>query len=343
MNTKRPSFKKAKTAQAYNSPEELFGKLSNRARTHGYLRAPQGDALREYVKETTRNDIAFELPTGTGKTVVGLLIAEWRRRTSRGRVAYLTLTNQLAMQVLGEAEKLGFDCADLTGTKETRRVAEVGRYQSGKAVAITTYSNLFNVNPIIQPSSLLVLDDAHGGEHFVSDMWTVNIRGDENKEVYTEALTILRPAITDSQYQIITDASQFGSVELLDLRQYPEIIAALRQYLDTQKTQLNIYFPWMKIRNHLHACLTFASVNEIAIRPVNPPTHTHKPFSESEQRIYMSATLGGEGDLLGVTGLPLLRPYERNTRSGVSATSLYRACIWRKRKRVSLLLTSGMV
>jgi superfamily II DNA or RNA helicase len=134
VNTKRPSFRKTKTTQAYNSPEELFGKLSNRVKTHGYLRAPQGDALREYVNYKTHPDIAFELPTGTGKTVVGLLIAEWRRRSSGGRVAYLTLTNQLAMQVLNEAEKLGFDCADLTGTKKTRHVAEVGRYQAGKAV-----------------------------------------------------------------------------------------------------------------------------------------------------------------------------------------------------------------
>jgi hypothetical protein len=303
VNTKRPSFKRGKAAQAYNSPEELFGKLSNRAKTHGYLRAPQGDALREYVKHQKDTDIAFELPTGTGKTMVGLLIAEWRRRNSGGRVAYLTLTNQLAMQVLVEAEKLGFECADLTGTKKTRHVAEVGRYQSGKAVAVTTYSNLFNAKPIIQPSSLLIFDDAHGGEHFVSDMWTVNIRDHIYKDIYTEALTILRPAITDSQYQMITDESQFGSVELVDLRQYPEVITALREYLDAQTKHPNIYFPWTRIRNYLHACLVFGSVNEITIRPVNPPTYTHKSFSESQQRIYMSATLGGEGDLLRSYGL----------------------------------------
>jgi len=307
VDTKRPSFRKSKAAQAYNSPEELFGKLSNRSKTHGYLRAPQGDALREYVNYKTQSNIAFELPTGTGKTVVGLVIAEWRRRKLGGRVAYLTLTNQLAMQVLNEAEKLGFECADLTGTKKTRHVAEVGRYQSGKAVAVTTYSNLFNSNPIIQPSRLLVFDDAHGGEHFVSDMWSVNIQDDNNSDVYGEALTVLRPAISDSQYQMITDASQFGAVELIDLRQYPEVVDTLRAFLDTQKKHANIYFPWLKIRNYLHACLVFASVNEVVIRPVTPPTHTHKPFNESEQRIYMSATLGGEGDLLRSYGLTTIK------------------------------------
>jgi superfamily II DNA or RNA helicase len=121
MKKKRPSFRKPKSAQAYESPEELFGKLSNRAKSHGYLRTAQGDALREYMKHTTDSDIAFELPTGTGKTGVGLLIAEWHRRRSGNRVAYLTLTNQLAAQVLREADKLGIYCADVTGTKENTK------------------------------------------------------------------------------------------------------------------------------------------------------------------------------------------------------------------------------
>ena len=107
MNTKRPSFKKAKTAQAYNSPEELFGKLSNKARTHGYLRAPQGDALREYVKETTRNDIAFELPTGKRQDLVGFV--------NRGvAAAYLARKSGLS-----DAYKSACD-ASLRRSRETR-------------------------------------------------------------------------------------------------------------------------------------------------------------------------------------------------------------------------------
>lgn len=111
---KRPSFIKPKSATAYSSPEELFGKLPNRDASHGYLRAPQMDALRGYEKHKDSSDIAFELPTGSGKTLVGLLIAEWRRRNSGRPVAYLTLTNQLAYQVIDEARKLQIDVADLT-------------------------------------------------------------------------------------------------------------------------------------------------------------------------------------------------------------------------------------
>lgn len=76
MENKRPEFRKPKVAQSYETPEELFSKLPNRAKSHGYLRGPQTDALRDYIKLQDKSDIACELPTGTGKTTVGLLIAE---------------------------------------------------------------------------------------------------------------------------------------------------------------------------------------------------------------------------------------------------------------------------
>jgi Rad3-related DNA helicase len=39
--------------------------------------------LEGYEGQIDAADLALELPTGTGKTLIGLLIAEWRRRGSR--------------------------------------------------------------------------------------------------------------------------------------------------------------------------------------------------------------------------------------------------------------------
>lgn len=307
MTKKRPSFRKPKRLQTYTSPEELFANLSNRASSHGYLRAPQVDALREYEKLQKESDIAFELPTGTGKTMVGLLISEWRRRRHNERVAYLTLTNQLAKQVLKEAESLGIDCADITGAKDTRDPSEVGRYKAGRAIGVTTYANLFNVKPVVQTSDVIVFDDAHGGEHFVSDMWSVRIRTDEYRELYTNILTALRPVLTDNQYRNITDASGHGIVELTSTHDNKSLLSDITDLLDSTN-EAAIYFPWSLIRNKLEACFIFVSLNEIVIRPFIPPTHTHEPFNGTKQRIYMSATLGGEGDLLRSYGVTSIKP-----------------------------------
>jgi superfamily II DNA or RNA helicase len=44
-------------------------------------------------------DLAIELPTGTGKTLVGLLIGEFRRINRSERVVFLCATKQLCAQV----------------------------------------------------------------------------------------------------------------------------------------------------------------------------------------------------------------------------------------------------
>lgn len=309
MNAGRPTFRKPKSTHTYATPEELFTKLPNRAQSHGYLRQPQADALRDYTTLVEERDIALELPTGTGKTTVGLLVAEWRRRQTGDNVAFLALTNQLAKQILREAEKLGIDCANLTGAKDSRDPAEVGRYKTGRAVGVTTYSNLFNVNPVIQASDVLVLDDAHGGEHFVSAMWTVRVDARRQPNAYADALAALRPALTDAQYRVISEERAYGTIEIADVRKYPEVIQELTRLLDAERDS-SVHFPWSLVRNNLHGCLFFASPREVVIRPLVPPTHTHAPFVDSRQRIYMSATLGGEGDLLrgyGTTRIKTIR------------------------------------
>lgn len=309
MEKKRPEFRKPKATQSYETPEELFAKLPNREKSHGYLRGPQTDALRDYMKLKDKTDIACELPTGTGKTTVGLLIAEWRRRQAGERVAYLTLTNQLARQVLREASNLGIDCADLTGTKETRDTGEVGRYTTGRAIGVTTFANLFNVNPVVQASSVLVFDDAHGGEHNVASMWSVRIDAGESNVIYQDVLGALRPSLSDSQYRLVTDEAEYAAVELADVHAHADILTNITAVLDDAE-EAGIRFPWSVIRNNLNACLFFVSGREIVIRPITPPTDTHPQFNETKQRIYMSATLGGEGDLLrgyGITSIETIR------------------------------------
>jgi predicted metal-dependent hydrolase len=48
----------------------------------------QAEIMRSYAKLPSElPDVALQLPTGSGKTLVGFLIAEWRRRKYRERVA----------------------------------------------------------------------------------------------------------------------------------------------------------------------------------------------------------------------------------------------------------------
>src|SRR5579885_1479193 len=91
------------------SPDRLFRDLPRRK--HASLYDHQGQILRSYVSSALKaEDVALQLPTGSGKTLVGLLLCEWRRRKFRERVLYLCPTRQLVNQVAEEAAtKYGLD------------------------------------------------------------------------------------------------------------------------------------------------------------------------------------------------------------------------------------------
>ena len=306
---KRPGFRKVKAKAGFKNPEELFYSLQGREKSHGYLRGPQQDVLRNYTEISNVSDVAFELPTGTGKTAVGLLIAEWRRRQTKSRVAYLTLTNQLAQQVMEEARRLDIDYADLTGSREERDPKEVGRYLDGQAIAITSFSNLFNVNPVIAEPDTIILDDAHGGENYVADMWTTRIDANAHPQYFDSAFAAIRPALTDAQFRHVTDPEKFRVIEIGDLHRHSECVVRLTNVLDEIEDN-SVRFSWGMIRHRLDVCLLLVSQNKIVLRPLTPPTHTHRHFADAAQRIYMSATLSGKGDLYrsyGVTKVEIVR------------------------------------
>jgi len=295
---KRPSFKKPQPTGVTNSPEELFYALTGRTKTHAYLRGLQQDVLREYTQYVGESDVAFELPTGSGKTTVGLLIAEWHRRQTKTRSAFLTLTNQLAGQVIGEANALGISVADLRGNKDRRSHAEEAKFLDGTALAVTTYSNLFNVNPIIADCGVIVLDDAHGGGEFAAGMWTLRITEKYYQTLFGNLAATLFPLMTETQKNSLGDTSIPNQVQIVDLGLSSSVRDQFVDVLDAGiKPQTALSYAWSQLRPNFHACHVFISQFAIVVRPYIIPTFSHSPFSETEHRIYLTATLGDVEDI----------------------------------------------
>src|SRR5712692_3907706 len=174
--------------EAPESPEALFTLL--RPSAVKYLWSHQADALREYAKiPPTESNVAIELPTGAGKTLVGLTIAEYHRRANRARVAYLCPTKQLVGQVTELAQGYGLHVVAFTGPGAAYDQTDLTAYARSQAVAVSTYDAIFNTAPTINDPQFLVLDDAHAGEAPVASLWAVTaVRGDEDEPALYGAL-----------------------------------------------------------------------------------------------------------------------------------------------------------
>src|SRR4051812_37349134 len=85
-----------------DSPETLFRDIKTK-KIKGPL-ADQADLWRAYQeKALDLRDVALQLPTGGGKTLVGLVLGEWRRQKFGDRVVFLCPTRQLVNQVVEQA------------------------------------------------------------------------------------------------------------------------------------------------------------------------------------------------------------------------------------------------
>jgi hypothetical protein len=168
-----------------------------------------------------------------GKTLVGLLLAEYRRRTCGERVAYLCPTIQLARQAAGRAAGYGIAAVTLVGRQRSWG-ADFTSYQRAQTVAITTYSAVFNSNPRIDSAQTLVLDDAHAGEGLVAHLWSVEAArgaGGLYDALLAGVIDGLPPAFAESMRDTTLDPYRRYDVELVPPMQIARQADLLREAL----------------------------------------------------------------------------------------------------------------
>lgn len=303
------AFKKpASHAAAPESPDRLFRDLPRRKLAS--LFDHQGQVLRNYVANAlSASDVALQLPTGSGKTLVGLLLAEWRRRKFHERVVYLCPTRQLVNQTAEEASaKYGLTVEAFTGKVKNYTPEAKAAYSDGERVAVTTYNSLFNTNPFFEDPDIIIVDDAHAAENYIASQWTMRVsRFDEDDKTLFNAIAgVLKGVLSESNYtrltgnwQSVDDASW---VDKIPTHKLIEIADELQIVISENVDDTNHRYAWRMLVDHVHACQLYVSSSEVLLRPLIPPTWSHGPFANATQRIFMSATLGAGGDLERLTG-----------------------------------------
>lgn len=289
------------------NPIAMFNDIRQR-KVPGLL-GNQTEILNDYIKRGIKEaDVAIKVPTGGGKTLIALCIAEWRRRHFNERAVYLCSTKQLVHQVCSQArEQYGISATPFLGKKKDFPATAKSDYNSAGVIAVTTYAALFNVNPFFSDPQTIVLDDAHSAESYIASQWSVRLeKRDETLAAFNAVVSIIRPHIPE--IDLLRLQSPWNSndhpqwVEKLPTPSLFAIQVALASILDESLTGLNASYAWTTIRDHILGCQLYYSSREILIRPYLAPTSVHQPFAGAMQRIYLSATLGLDGDLERITG-----------------------------------------
>ena len=101
--SKLNSNSKTKTIE----PREIFMTLPSKAYGYGYPRDVQSEVWKKWFEIRDKKNIILKMNTGSGKTVVGLMILQSCLNEEKGPAIYVVPDKFLVKQVLNEAKRLG--------------------------------------------------------------------------------------------------------------------------------------------------------------------------------------------------------------------------------------------
>ncbi len=319
-----PFPQRKQAAPRPEDPEALYRALAETNNGPTGLWTHQGEILTSWHRDHINDrDVAIELPTGAGKTLVGGLIAEYRRRVNDERTVIACPTRQLARQTADRLNEYGIPNVLLVGGVTGWDRTDRSKYTRAEAVGITVYSHIFNSNPALADAEVLIFDDAHAAEQAVASTWSATIT--RATPLYKDLLTPLADALdplvlarlsTDSidprQRPLVYLASPNGVRE-----HAAELEAVLMMAVTNRTGPSSLKYTMDAIAGHVDRALIYVSHRSIQIRPLIPPTISHTAFESPRQRVYMSATLGHGGELersfgrAKVTRIPVPKGWDR--------------------------------
>lgn len=289
----------------YQTPQEMYqdNKLK---RIHGLLDY-QSTMIDEYIKNINKKNVALELPTGSGKTLIGLLLGEFRRKKNKEVVVYLCPTKQLVYQVVEQAKnKFGIKATAFVGKQNEYEAKAKTDFSLGETIGVTTYSAFFT-QEIFLSVDIAIMDDVHSSEEYIASNWTIKINDDN--EVFEPLAGILRNVISNSDFERLVNDNRNAN----DINGWCELVpmTCVDEYMNQIYTCLNSgieektsnYYAWKRVADNFENCNFYLENKSILIRPWVAPTQTYEPYQKLKQRILMSATLGKSGELERITGL----------------------------------------
>lgn len=273
---------------------ELFDQLDRRA-SHNSLRPVQIEALGALQHQIDQRDLLLKVSTGSGKTLVGLVYAEFMRRKYAGEPAlYLCPTNQLVEQVLESASAIGVSADAFPDNGLPLKALE------GKAVLVTTYDRLFNARSVLARKNIMpcaiVMDDVHSGVDRVRQKHTLSVP----PPAYTKIREIFQPlceATDPAVWRGIANNEHHARYEVPYWLWIPQS-AAVAQLLEKHKDEDVLTFEWSNVARYMEyarLCIS-GSAAELSL-PV-ATVEENGPYSGAKHRLFMSASIKDGSALL---------------------------------------------
>ena len=286
-------------------PREIFMTLPSKAAKYGYPRDVQSEVWKKWFEKRAEKNVILKMNTGSGKTVVGLVMLQSCLNEGEGPAVYVVPDNYLVKQVIDEANNLGIRVTD---NKDDYH------YSNSNAILITSIQTIINGHSYFgmrndgsnYPIGSIIIDDVHACMDKIIGQFMIKI-GVES-EVYNEIIDIFGAYLKDynpNSYIDIIELKDSSKTMLVPFwewqRQKDNIYRVLSQYHN--KDNPNIYFGLPLIKRSLDTCDCIVTSSAIEISPKGIDIEQISSLKEARRRIFMSATLSDDSIFINTLGL----------------------------------------
>ncbi len=310
--TGRPmvDFKKLRESKSKPKPihpREIFNSLPNPPGIND-LYASQAEVLDSWYERRAEKDVVIKLHTGGGKTLVALLMAQSVMNELGEPVLYLAPTNQLVEQVIAKSQEYG-----ISTVRYIRGQPLASEFYDGKAVLVGAYETLFNgrskfgvrnSGQDVVKAGAIILDDAHVALSSVRDAFTLTINSADHSEVYSDLAGRFRTAFRDvgrsGSFSDVTSGKDYGVLEVPSWA-WQQKVPEIESYLASVVDDIDPYV-WPFLRDNLAVCHCLFSRRSATITPIFPPVDLLPTFQECPRRVYMSATIADDSEIVRAFG-----------------------------------------
>lgn len=286
-------------------PREIFMTLPSKDAKYGYPRDVQSEVWKKWFEKREEKNVILKMNTGSGKTVVGLVMLQSCLNEGEGPAVYVVPDNYLVKQVIDEANNLGIRVTD---NKDDYY------YSNSNAILITSIQTIINGHSYFgmrndgsnYPIGSIIIDDVHACMDKIISQFMIKI-GVES-DVYNEIINLFGPYLKDynpNSYIDIVEMKDSSKTMLVPFwewqRQKDNVYRLLSQYHN--KDNSNIYFGLPLIKRSLDTCDCIVTSSTIEISPKGIDIEQISSLKEARRRIFMSATLADDSIFITTLGL----------------------------------------
>nr|WP_010890672.1 DEAD/DEAH box helicase family protein [Lactococcus lactis]AAC56040.1 L. lactis predicted coding region ORF00041 [Lactococcus lactis] len=274
------------------NPIDIYETIDRKS-DKGPLRPAQTEILESwYNQRKEERDLIVKLHTGTGKTLIGLLILQSVINSNEGPCLYVCPNIHLVSQVCAEAEKFGI------GYCTIEDIGVPDEFISGEKILITHAQKLFNglsvfgTNNKFTPVGTIILDDSHSCIDSIKDAFSISIDKNQNENLYNSLLTLFENDLIEQGEGSFLDIKNGNYNTLMNVPYWSwydkksDILEILSHHIDDNQVK----FSWPLLKDSIEHYTCYITSSKIEISPYYPNVNDFPTFSKAKHRILMSAT-----------------------------------------------------